>query len=114
MFRLREVRKEHKMSQQELASILGVTQATLSGWETEKYEIDTKSLVTCAEYYQVSVDYLLGKTDIKNTEPSGTVSEDDIKIALFGGAEDVTDAMWQEAKAFAEYIKDRELRKKGS
>ena len=63
MFRLRDVRKHHKMSQQELASVLGVTQATLSGWETEKYEIDTKSLIFCSEYFNVSTDYLLGRSD---------------------------------------------------
>ena len=63
MFRLKEVRKEHKKSQEELAKLLGVTQAALSGWENEKYEIDNKSLIKCAEILNVSVDYLLGLTD---------------------------------------------------
>ena len=63
MFRLKEIRKEHKKSQEELAKLLGVTQATLSGWENEKYEIDNKSLIKCAEILNVSVDYLLGRSD---------------------------------------------------
>ena len=60
MFRLKEVRKAANMSQQQLAALLGVTQATLSGWENEKYEIDNGSLNKCAEIFNVSTDYLLG------------------------------------------------------
>ena len=62
VLRLKEVRKENKMSQEELAKLIGVTQATLSGWENEKYEIDNKSLILCADIFCVSIDYLLGRT----------------------------------------------------
>ena len=54
MFRLKEIRKKKSMSQQELADYLGVTQATLSGWENEKYEIDNASLLKCADYFQIN------------------------------------------------------------
>lgn len=67
MFRLRELRKQQKMSQEDLAKILGVTQATLSGWENEKYEIDNSSLLKCAEYFNVTVDYLLGRDESPST-----------------------------------------------
>ena len=60
MLHLKELRKLKNITQQELASMLGVTQATLSGWETEKYEIDNSSLLKCANIFDVSVDYLLG------------------------------------------------------
>ena len=63
MLRLKELRKAKKMSQESLASILGVTQATLSGWENEKYEIDNKSLMKCSEIFGVSIDYILGNID---------------------------------------------------
>lgn len=67
MLRLKEIRKNNNITQQQLSSILGVTQATLSGWENEKFEIDNNSLLKCAEYFNVSVDYILGKnTDISN------------------------------------------------
>lgn len=62
MLRLKELRKKNKMSQQQLAERLGVTQATLSGWENEKYEIDHTSLLKCSDIFQVSIDYLLGNT----------------------------------------------------
>ena len=60
MLCLKEIRKSNGMSQQQLAEKLGVTQATLSGWENEKYEIDNASLLKCANIFNVSVDYLLG------------------------------------------------------
>lgn len=62
MFRLREIRKSRKVTQQELAEYLNVTQATLSGWETEKFEIDNTNLKKCANYFDVSIDYLLGNS----------------------------------------------------
>jgi len=63
MLRLRELRKQHKISQQELANYIGVTQATLSGWETEKYEIDNTGLKKIADYFNVSTDYILGRVN---------------------------------------------------
>ncbi len=75
MLRLQELRKRDGLSQQQLAGLLGVTQATLSGWENEKYEIDNKSLIKCANIFHVSVDYLLG-----NEEPSKSA----IKIPVLG------------------------------
>lgn len=63
MLRLKELRKSNKLTQQELADRLGVTQATFSGWETEKFEIDNASLIECAHIFNVSIDYLLGRTD---------------------------------------------------
>lgn len=66
MFRLRELRKEKKLTQQELSKMLSVTQATLSGWETEKYQIDIANLIKCAKFFDVSIDYLLGNSDEKH------------------------------------------------
>lgn len=81
MLKLKEFRKLNKISQQELASFLGVTQATLSGWENEKYEMDNKSLIACAEHFGVSVDELLGisSSDIPTLSRSGAV-----KIPVLG------------------------------
>ena len=61
MLRLKELRKAKKMTQQQLADTIGVTQATLSGWENGKYEIDNSNLLKCAALFDVTVDYLLGR-----------------------------------------------------
>ena len=65
MLRLRELRAARKINQKTLADYIGVTQATLSGWETGKYDIDNKSLSKCADYFGVTTDYILGRTDGK-------------------------------------------------
>lgn len=77
MLRLKELRKKNKLTQQQLSNMLGVTQATLSGWENEKFEIDNSSLLQCANIFGVTVDFILGNdTDASN--------ENGIKIPVLG------------------------------
>ena len=63
MLRLKELRKQNRLTQQQLAEMLGVTQAALSGWENEKFGIDNGSLLKCAKIFDVSIDYLLGRQE---------------------------------------------------
>ena len=67
-----------------------------------------------AEYFGVSVDYLLGEETEKAPAQVSKriVSDDDIKFALFRGKEDITDEMYQEVKNFAEFVAQREANKK--
>ena len=67
-----------------------------------------------ADYFGVSVGYLLGSETEKAPANDGkrTVSDDDIKFALFGGNGEITDAMFDEVKRFAEMVKLREDSKK--
>lgn len=58
-----------------------------------------------ANYFDVSVDYLLGKTSKKEKSPS--ITDEDIRIALFGGDGDVSDEAWEEVKRFAAYAKEK-------
>lgn len=62
-----------------------------------------------AEYFGVTTDYLLGQSESR--APVRTVSDADIKFALFGGDGDITDEMYEEVKKFAAFVKDREGRK---
>ncbi len=61
--RLKELRKKHNLQQKDIAKYLQVAQSTYSYWEQEKFEPDTATLNKLAEYYGVSVDYLLGRTN---------------------------------------------------
>lgn len=70
MNRIKELRKKFGIKQIDLCKQLGVVQGTLSGWENNKYEPDLTSLAKMAEIFDVSVDYLLGVSDVeggKNT-----------------------------------------------
>lgn len=63
MNRIKELRAKKNMKQGDLAAYLGVAQSTLSGWESEKYQIDNENLFKLADYFGVSVGYLLGKEE---------------------------------------------------
>lgn len=66
-----------------------------------------------AEYFGVTTDYLLGQSDDRGA-PAGKrpISDEDIKFALFGGDGEISDAMYEEVKQFAAFIKQREAGKK--
>ena len=63
MNRIAELRKKKKMNQKELGSIVGVAQNTICNWENEKREPDYDSLIKMADYFGVSVDFLLGRDE---------------------------------------------------
>ena len=63
MFRLRELREEKGIGQKELGKLFNVAQNTISNWENGTREPDTKTLMKLAEFFECSVDYLVGRTD---------------------------------------------------
>lgn len=58
--RLKNLRKEKKLTQKELADILGVSQGSYAKWENGKRELSLWYLCLLAEQFHVSTDYLLG------------------------------------------------------
>lgn len=63
MFRLRELREQKHLSQTRLAIELDMNQNSISRYETEARQADYQTLIAIADYFGVSVDYLLGCTD---------------------------------------------------
>ncbi len=62
-FRLRALRKSRGISQLRLAMDLNMNQNSISRYETGEREADYSTLIAFADYFGVSVDYLLGRTD---------------------------------------------------
>ena len=62
--RLKELRKAKRLSQTMLAYELGTNQNTISRYESGEREADYKMLIAIADYFNVSIDYLLERTDI--------------------------------------------------
>ena len=58
--RIRELRKKAKLSQQALADQIGVFRNTISNWETGYSQISLENAKNVAEYFGVTIDYLLG------------------------------------------------------
>lgn len=66
MNRIKELRKANGYSQQKLAQILNVHQTAISQWETERTNPDIDIASQLSDLFDVSLEYLLGKSDIKN------------------------------------------------
>lgn len=64
--RIRDLREDKDLNQQDLAKLLSVSQATYSRYESGTLDIPTSALIKLADFYHVSVDYLLGRTNKKH------------------------------------------------
>ena len=62
-FRLKELRKKHGISQLKLALDLNMNQNSISRYENMEREADYATLIRFADYFNVSIDYLLERTD---------------------------------------------------
>lgn len=62
--RLKQLRNERKLTQTELGNKINVTKVSISGYESGKRSPDTDTLQRLADFFEVSTDYLLGRTDI--------------------------------------------------
>lgn len=65
MNRLKELRQEKGLTQVELAHEIGTTKLTVSNWENEKHVIKSDKAQSLADYFEVTVAYLLGYSDFK-------------------------------------------------
>lgn len=75
MLRLKDLREDHDLKQEEIAKILNISQTNYSKYELEKVNIPISSLIVLADFYNTSIDYLIGITDeIKPYTRSSKVS----------------------------------------
>jgi DNA-binding XRE family transcriptional regulator len=63
--RIKELRSEKNLTQSEFASLLGIAKTTLAAYEQEKNEPNIAMLIKMASYFDVTIDYLIGYTDIR-------------------------------------------------
>ncbi len=61
--KLKELREEKGVSQQEIAKYLNIKQNTYSQYETGKRQLPIETLIKIAEYYKTTTDYILGLED---------------------------------------------------
>ena len=108
--RLRAARESRGYTQQQVADFMKIDKSTYCGYETGKRQPDVQKIKLLSKILGVSGD------DLLETEFAGNkkrqVSDEDICFALFGGEGEITDAMYEEVKKFAAFIKQREGNKK--
>lgn len=67
--RIREVREEYSLTQQKVADLLHIGQRTYADYESGKTRIPIDSIMILAKYYNLSMDYITGASNIKNKYP---------------------------------------------
>lgn len=104
---LRLARENREITQMQVAKDTGINNKTLSGYECGISEPDLRTLVILANYYNVSVDYLLGKKDLKTIQSSIEISGlegiilENIKYLEEGSKRDLI--------KYIEFLKTREI-----
>lgn len=61
--RIRDLREDHDLKQQDIAEYLQCSQVCYSHYENGRRDVPTDVLIKLADYYKISIDYLLGRTD---------------------------------------------------
>ncbi|ENI1326527.1 helix-turn-helix transcriptional regulator [Listeria monocytogenes] len=75
---LKKLRKNENLTQDQLASKIGITRDTLANYETGRREPDFTTLKNIASYFEVSTDYLLGKEEFDNNDLLAAHIDDDL------------------------------------
>jgi len=83
MNRIKFLREEKGIYQKDLANLLNVSVPAINYYENEKRSIDTETASILADYFNVSIDYLLGKSDVRNVVDNKT-EEDPLGLAQIG------------------------------
>lgn len=96
--RLKHLREEMGLRQIDIAEMLGVSRTTYTQYETEKSEPDLATVAKLAEIYNTSVDFILGKTDIRT--PIET-------IAAHHEGDDWTEEELEDIEKFKEFVRMR-------
>lgn len=79
MNRIKNLREEKGIYQKDLARLLNVSIPAINYYENEKRAMDTETASILADFFNVSIDYLLGKSDIRNPEKI----EDTLELSNF-------------------------------
>lgn len=105
MNRIKALRAEKNIKQDVLAKLLGLEIAGISKLETGRVPLKDEYIVKLAEYFNVSTDYLLGKSNIRNIE-------DEFKFAYHKEIEGLTEDEIKEALEFYKMVKNRKNKEK--
>lgn len=105
---LREERLNLGLNQVEFAKIFNVTKQTVSNWENGNRNPDSATLSKLADYFGVTVDYLLGRTDERNLNKEVKLNEEITTISahrINGDIDNLPDEAIEKINDYIEMIK---------
>ena len=103
--RLRELRQLHGLSQQGLASLVNISKSSINMYERGEREPGLELLETFADFFNVDMDYLLGKNNIPRKSLDDQLANEE--FALFGEVHDLTDEEKQRVLDFIKFTKSQ-------
>lgn len=103
--RLKTLREEHHFSQLKLSQELLVSQQTIAKWESGKTTPNPEMIKRISDFFNVTTDYLLGRTD--QTKNNDSVSFDDFTYAMHNETGELGDADKEMLLAMARMMKER-------
>ena len=112
---LRELRLEKKVTQKEVGDAIGMAESTISLYESGKRQADYETLLKLAEFFDCTLDHLLGRDALyaKKDAPA-ELSDKDIMFALLDGdSDEISDDVFNEVKAFAQFRAEQKRQEKG-
>ena len=110
--RFRALCDQRNISVYRACTEIGLNRSAVAKWKNGG-KPNGSTAAKLADYFGVTTDYLLGQSEESAPEAKPrAISDEEIKFALFGGDGDITDAMFDEVKQFAAFIKQREAGKK--
>lgn len=108
MNRLKFLREEKGLFQKDIAKLLNVSVPAVNQYESGKRDMSTDTLIILSEYFGVTTDYLLGKTDIRNP---GQQIDDVLNEAMIGMSKEEYEALNETQKKqirdFAIFVKNQ-------
>lgn len=107
LIRLKELRKEIKYTQRDVANYLGITQPAYANYENGSRQADYNTLNKLADLFNASVDYILGRTD--DRQPSNSLDKqlEGIDFVLWGEVHDLTDEEKKDIINFVKFTKSK-------
>ena len=100
--RLKQLRQKHKLTQSELADILGLKPTAISNYESKRNEPSFDKLIALSRYFDVSCDYLLGVSDAY-LPVGGEVLDKDI-VEFFNMYQQMDASSAKDMKNYASYL----------
>lgn len=106
--KLKELRLEKKINQAELGEIIGISPSTVGMYERDQRFPDKDILGKIADYFEVSVDYLLGRTNERNITKEKSKLDSNVKTIAahrLGNVEDLDDDAIDKINEYIEMIR---------
>ena len=106
--RLKELRKKANLTQIEFAKTFNIANGTVGNWESGKRQPDHETLTKLADFFEVSIDYLLGRTDDRYQKPGEeNIKFDEFTYAMYNESKELTEEDKQALLGMARLLKSK-------